>query len=483
MSTNRIGQMPLSEALAPDMIGETGLLFLDFDHTLFGCNSTELFIGSCKPAAIVALIDFLIRVCIPWKLTRLDRWYRVRDYVCIIAILILTPWNAKRWKRIAPGFFSKYENYTLTQLLGSAPKQRIVIVSFGMAFIIRSLLAESRFSCVSLLATPIASRPTSFRRGKLFHVQQYFDAEVIAASTLITDSSDDSDLMAKVARPSLIKPYGVTYRAAQHLYIPLRYTVSAKYSFFYTIDQLLFVDFPIAVIAVSGSVTAFLHTIVVMPFFVMALMCIYEIGYFENDMRAAKLEPNPTLSGKERAFAHYPIRTSAWVWSLALSGVGVFIGVRTGALTQSSAVGSYCFWSATLVLLQLAFFCYNRISVLTRIYVYPLLQLLKYGAIVVVFKPTSTGAMLILAQILTMYVIYVVYRLNGDRQAFPKEQGRLIMFVLTVAALLAPRSYDPRSDTFSLAMAMAWLIFRIARTALVKLYKHRRLISLEPNSI
>lgn len=474
MNTGCLYETRLTEAVRPDMIGKTGLVFVDFDHTLFGCNSTEMFIGSCKPSAVVALIDFLIRVCIPWKLTRIKSWFRIRDYVCVVTILIFTPWNAMRWKRIAPSLFSKYENHGLAELLRMAPKKRVVIVSFGLNFIIKALVAESDFAAVLLLATPMSPKLTLFLRGKLFHVQRFFDSDVITTSTFITDSIDDGDLLAEVETPALIEPYGNTYRAAQRLYIPFRYTVSAKYPFFYTFDQFLLVDLPVALIAVSGSILAFLHNLVVVPFFLIALMCVYEIGYFENDMKAAKLERAPALSGKEGAFAHYPIRITAWVWSLVLSAVGVLIAIRIGAMNQSSALGIYCIWNAILAIIRLVFFFYNSISVSARIYVYPFLQILKYGAVLVVFTPTIAGVTLVLAQVLTMYMIYVVYRLNGDRQATQREQVRLIIFVLVIAAFIAHRSYDLSAETFSLFMATAWLIFRIARTALVKVYKSRR---------
>ena len=64
----------------------------------------------------------------------------------------------------------------------------------------------------------------------------------------------------------------------------------------YVFDQVLFVECLLAIIATVTSFSSLLSKLVCMPFFTLSLMCIYEIGYFENDMVAAAHEAAPTLT-------------------------------------------------------------------------------------------------------------------------------------------------------------------------------------------
>ena len=51
--------------LTADPAALTGRVLVDFDHTLFGGNSTELFIAHSRPRFLVACADVLIRRCAP----------------------------------------------------------------------------------------------------------------------------------------------------------------------------------------------------------------------------------------------------------------------------------------------------------------------------------------------------------------------------------------------------------------------------------
>ncbi|WP_210246747.1 hypothetical protein, partial [Methylobacterium sp. WL119] len=66
---------PLDAIAIEENSGE--LVFVDFDHTMLAENSSELFIRFCKPMFIAAVIDFIIRNLIPWRILRIKRWYSV----------------------------------------------------------------------------------------------------------------------------------------------------------------------------------------------------------------------------------------------------------------------------------------------------------------------------------------------------------------------------------------------------------------------
>ena len=273
---------------------------VDFDHTLFAANSTELFIATSRPSLLVAIIEFAVRRCIPWRLTRLSGYSRLRDFICCMAIIILCPWSLLMWRRRAPQLFERYQSDEIASRLSSVEVGRVVIVSFGLKAIIKPLLKGSAWQDVALLATPSLPPPQYFGRGKLPLVRGHFNDADIAASMFLTDSLDDRDLLEASGNGVLIEPQGESGRAIEHLYLPFRYTAGAKYAPSYVLDHMLFVECLLAVIATVVSFGDLLSKLVCIPFFMLSLMCVYEIGYYENDMVAAAREDAPTLTKQVR---------------------------------------------------------------------------------------------------------------------------------------------------------------------------------------
>lgn len=454
------------------------LVLVDFDYTLFGCNSTELFIASSKPSALIAVIDFLIRRCIPWHLFGVEKSFRLRDYVCVLAIALLTPWNLLIWRYRAPRLFQRYQSLAVAEAVEMVDSERLTIISFGMRLVIGALVSGSRFANVRIIATPLWSGLARFHRGKRDLAIEVLGWETARAATLLTDSDDDADLLAYCRNGILIAPQGEGYLAREHLFLPCRYMATVKFTRSFVLDQLLLVDAALYVISTSHDFRSFLARLVICPFFVLSQTCVYEMGYFENDMYAAKHEAAPVLGSRVARYRNYPIRFAGWLWSAILAAAGFATSLMLGEIAKGDILGMCIKWATVLIGIRLLFFIYNRLRTTERTVAYPFLQLLKYGAILAIFPATIIGLLLVLAQIVMMWMNYILYRLGGATKDFQKEQVRTLLFVFSVllfyagtrATIFAARG-APTVEIFCLGTALAWCLFRIAKAKIMKQVK------------
>ncbi|WP_432503630.1 hypothetical protein [Kineococcus arenarius] len=410
-------------------------VLVDFDHTIFACNSTELFISRCRPSLVVAVIDFLVRVCLPWRLVPGRRGYRVRDYLCVVLIVVLTPWNVPLWRRAAPALFERYRATGVSAFFADVDRSRLTIISFGMAFVIRGLLRGSEHESTALLATPLLPRPSWFTGGKTTTAVGGVGEGGVARAVFVSDSLDDADLLEVCRSGLLIRPQGPPMSARERLYLPLRYTAQVKYSRWYTLDQFLLVDALVIAIAVTRDVTSLVHFAVIVPLLLLSVMSVYEIGYFENDMHAAKFEERPVLDPSVSRYRDYPIRVQAWIWSAASAAAGLGAAVLLGELDADELLRAGTSWALLLVVLRAVFYLYNRMKTGARVFVYPVLQVLKYGAVFLVFVPTALGVALVMGQITAMWATYVVYRLGGRKGALDRDLFAVAAFLVGAGLL------------------------------------------------
>ncbi|GLS17212.1 hypothetical protein GCM10007874_02270 [Labrys miyagiensis] len=467
-------RQPIAEAVREDIVNGKELVFVDFDHTLLACNSSELFIAACKPSWLVACIDLVVRRLIPWKLTHVPHWYRLRDYACCALIVLLCPWNVMLWKRGAPDLFRRHESRELAVSLRACDPTRLVIVSFGLQWIIRALLSESSWRDTPLVATPNLAGPAYFSSGKLDIVRAHYPDEVIARAACISDSLDDQDILHAVGKGVLIEPQGDVYRAEEHLYLPLRYTAAAKYARSYVLDQFLFVDVLIVIAATSFGFSTLWQACLFVPPLMLSLMCVYELGYFENDMVAARKEVAPTLTAKVERYRTYPIGFGAWAWALVLGLLGVLLGWHFGALRSETLLVSAACWLAVLAVVRAVFFAYNGTATRWRAFFYPVLQLLKYGSPFVLILASLPGAVLVLSQIMLMWCSYLIYRAGGNNKAFNRDVLRLMMFGLGGVCLAASFRSAPVEGFFPYAITAAWACARVFKAPIMRACKTLR---------
>ena len=443
------------------------VVFIDFDHTLFGTNTTELFIAWCRPRWLASLIDLIVRELFPWRLTGLRHAFRVRDYVCCVILLAVMPWNLCLWRLAAAKTWRKYGQAELNVFLDRVDRNEIVIVSFGMKLLIDALVRESEWRGAQVIATPLLAGRKHFGVGKLQMVRRSNRSDVLDTAAFITDSNDDADLLGAVALGIRIEPLGEVFRSLERLYFPFRYTMRAKYPFKYFIDQLLFVDMAVIVIATSGSWSSLVNDVLIVTPLFLAFMMIYEIGYFENDAVGASHEETPSLTANVARFRHYPIEVNAWIWALAFTFCGTTIYEYIHPTIKGAWVAVTLTWIAVLGMSRAVFFCYNRIQVASRLFTYPLLQLLKYGSIFLVLPPASImGEALISGQIVLMSVVYLVYRAGGRKPNLDRELWRtLIIGAIVVVDAMGSHTIIASSG-FTLLLAAAWLLLRNCKSLL-----------------
>ena len=97
--------MDEAERIAPERFD---LVFVDFDHTLFGANSTDLFIGCARPRWLAALLNIIFRKIVPWQWLVDPRLAgRLKDYACVHAITMVMPWTLSAWQKKAPVLFQQ----------------------------------------------------------------------------------------------------------------------------------------------------------------------------------------------------------------------------------------------------------------------------------------------------------------------------------------------------------------------------------------
>lgn len=442
-------------------------VFVDFDHTLLAANSTELFVAYCRPSLVVAVLEFLIRKVFPWKLLIRERPYRLADYALFVTLACLTPWNLMRWRRSAPGVFEAKRSAYVDDLIGAADPCDIVIVSFGMRAIIAPMLRHSKLAGSMLMATPDIATLSHFRDGKSDIVQRDFDLKTIADAKFITDSDHDQDLLDIVTDGNLIPPQGEINNARHALYLPMRYTLAAKYPKGYSLDQLLFVDMLLIVVGSANSLQDMAWLFVVAPLMMMSFMCVYEIGYYENDFVGVKREKKPSVTASIEAYRSYPIRLNAWIWALVLGFCGIaaarYSDLLLGSLQQSMTV-----WITALLISRGTFFVYNRQKVDLRLFSYILLQAEKYGLVFLIIDSTLIGVMMICSQIFTMWIIYIVYRLGGRREEIQRELIRVTLFLLLAAMIYVSDSHSFDGEGFAAGLILIWSLLRLAKGPVMK---------------
>ena len=346
---------------------------------------------------------------------------------------------------------------------------RVSIISFGMAFIIKALLRDSRWRSVPLVATTLGPGSSLLASGKRAILEDSVGADAVARAVFITDSLDDADLLAAVETGILIEPQGPSFRAAEHLYLPLRYTARAKYARPYVLDQVILVEFALLAISTCRNINELPAILLAAGALFLSLMCVYEIGYFENDMKAARLEQRPRVMAGVERYRSYPMEPGAWIWTSILAVLGIATMLVSGMVaSMSQAAWALLAWAAAMAALRLTFYFYNGPDLARRLYLYPLLQALKFLPILILIPPTEIGAMAILCQVATMWAIYLAYRLDGRSKDVPKENYRVLLLAVGAALLGLTQAVHAEGFAFQLAALTLWCAARLCKAPVLR---------------
>jgi phosphoserine phosphatase len=424
---------------------EIDFVVLDFDHTLLLGNSTELFISTARPRLLAEMIDKIVSLVSRMLTTKLS------DRVHVLAIAILLPWTIPLWKRSSHKIVNERWNHPLWKLMRRRVGNRVAVVSNGFRILITAVLRAAVVPSgidFLIIASDLRPKGRDIRtEGKVVAIERDLPDIVWDKTIGVTDSLEDRDLIER-SKHGVLTLWPEPRMQPQPGYFPLRYVSRGKYpgkgyvrNFIFGQDFLVWL---ILFVTMPQDIGAVLLLFV-------SFYAIYEIGYYENDFKAAKIEEKPSLSGRQELYAHYPIEQFGWLWALIIGFIGCLWtnhGVATSAILT---------WICLLIVVRFCFFIYNRKRPEERGLYYLILQGLKNFGGIVVLAPTLTGLLLAAAHLFQHATTYMIYRCGGDKTLFPRALSRLVIFAIEVGVVYGV-GYSLSIPHFFIALT--WLLYQ-----------------------
>ncbi len=226
------------------------------------------------------------------------------------------------------------------------------------------------------------------------------------------------------------------------LYRPFAYS-NAKYGAGHALRQQWLGDLPVILLAVVPSGPLGVSGIAAIIILFVSFVCVYELGYYENDHVAAIVEQEPTPPSD--AGGRYRVGWQAWGWFAVLSLIAILLLQRP--------ISAWVVWFGFGLVVRLLFFAYNKTAVGRRVLLYPLLQASKSFGFLILFPVNPVGVSLLLAHVLKRTIAYAIYRLGGHHRRFPMHAAGVLLFVMITAALMAGSR-----DAAPLSTTQYWLI-------------------------
>ena len=304
------------------ILSHGGPILLDLDETLYLRNSTEDFIDSARPSLPALLLMRLLDVIKPWRWTGGEV---TRDVWRVRLISMVFPWTRSRWKNQVAGLATRFTNLRLMAALkvpGTAP----IITTAGFQPIVAPLVAALGLPRAQI----VAARLTTFadrRAGKLRMAVGALGGETVRRALVLTDSAQDLSLLDACARPlRAVWPEARYRNALSGVYLPGQYLTHVKRpGTRYIMRGILQEDFAFWVLASVAVAAQPVTHVVGLLFLLVSFWAIYERGYVDNDLIAARFEVDPKLTA---AFAEAPVATprwQPWIWAFASGAIAIFL--------------------------------------------------------------------------------------------------------------------------------------------------------------
>lgn len=449
------------------------LVLVDFDETLIFENSTEAYLATSRPLIVAALVSKLVvklRLCA--LLPGPNKVFVWQDWLRVLLTTIILPWTLPLWHYVhAPRLARRATNQPLLDLLAKRPDGRVVVCSHGFSPILRPVLRHMAPK-MPLFASPLFGSPKTRRQGKRKILEQACGPEAVAGATFVSDGAHDSALLEAVARPIIARWPETDVRSAfSRLYLPFLYTERAQPASrrHYIFSGLLLYDVPVIAFAYAWGLAHPLLGAVGFALMHLGLWCIYELGYLENGRFAyEKREVGGTIPEGYAAYAPRVHATSAWLFALLMSGIGLVLVLaarHSGGIDLWHGWAEFgmalAVWAVFLAGGRTLFAIYNRSPTSLRFIQYPLLHGFRFFGYAL-FVPTNiVGAMLILSMIFGRWMPYLIYRLTGIRNGSRTRLIIVVAFTLTIPLALAVAPEEALS--WQVLAALAWLVFRASK--------------------
>ncbi|MHB8744037.1 MAG: hypothetical protein ACYC9L_13035 [Sulfuricaulis sp.] len=449
------------------ILSHGGPLLLDLDETLYLRNSTEDFIDSAYPRLLALVLMRMLDGIKPWRWTGGET---TRDVWRVRLISACFPWVQSCWKNRVAKLAACSTNLRLMAALKT--RTAPIITTAGFQPIVAPLVAALGLPQAQIVAARL-SNFTDRRDGKLHLAVGALGDDTVRRALVLTDSAQDLALLNACARPlRTVWPEAHHRHALSGVYLPGQYLSHVKRpGARYIIRSILQEDFALWVLSsIALAALPVLHVLGLM-FLLVSFWAIYERGYVDNDLIAARFESDPKLSA---AFHHNPVATprwQPWIWAFVCGAIAIFL-LRWPA---TPAASDFAAWTAVLLATHGWFTLYNRFDKGSRIWMFAGLQFARGAAFIALVPIGFIGAAALGAHILTKWVPYYVYRLGGKEwPEAPFHLIRLLFFV--VLAILLGFSQGISSLFSGTALALlAWNLFRARQELATALTAAKRL--------
>lgn len=429
-----------------------GPILLDLDETLYLRNSTEDFIDSAVPGLMALLLMKMLDAIKPWRWTGGDA---TRDVWRVRLIYMCMPWTLRRWKRRVVGLAEQFGNFRLLAALKPL-RNHTVIATDGFQSIVTPLIAALGLAHVRVVAARLSFDDRL--RGKLSRLLSARNPIVVRNALVLTDSSHDSELLNACVRPlRTIWPDALYRPALIDVYLPGRYLTKVKRpGTRYIVRGIVQEDFAFWILSSIALAALPIPHVLGLLALLFSFWVIYERGYVDNDLIAARFETQPKLTPQ---FTESPVATPRWQpwgWAFVSGAVAIFL-LRwpLNPLPLDFAV-----WGTVLLATYGWFLMYNRFDKATRVWLFAGLQFARSAAFVALVPIELIGAIALGAHVLAKWVPYFVYRLGGKE--WPDAPVHLIrlMFFILLALLLAFSSGPSAVLNWTAAALLLWNLFR-----------------------
>jgi hypothetical protein len=441
------------ESAIAAILDHDGPILLDLDETLYLRNSTEDFIDSARPRLLALLLMRLLDLFKPWHRTGGEV---TRDIWRVRLIFYCLPWTAQYWRQRVAILAAHFSNQRLMAVLDK-PGTTTIITTAGFGPIVEPLVAALGLPRAKIVAARLSTFADR-RNGKLHLALAALGDDTVRRSLVLTDSAQDIALLDACARPlRTVWPEANCRNALSGVYLPGQYLSLVKRpGTRYIVRGIVQEDFAFWVLSSIALAGYPLVHVLGLSFLLVSFWAIYERGYVDNDLIAARFEAKPKLSS---AFFAAPVatpRSQPWLWAIVSGAIAIGL-LRWPA---PPAWTDMLTWAAVLLVSHGWFTLYNRFDKSTRVWMFAGLQFARSAAFVALVPIAPIGAVALGAHVIAKWVPYHVYRLGGKEWPdAPIHLTRLLFFIVLAGFLAFSQGISSILNLTALAL-LAWNLFR-----------------------
>ena len=455
------------------------ILILDFDHTLFLSNSTEEYLNFAYPRTISVFCLTFIDWFRPWNfLPGVNKRFIYRDFIRVLIISILFPWTYLVYLTRTKKISHAYENLEIINIVKTRHWEKIVLASNGFEFIINPLLKQMNVDFDIVIVSTFFPNKNNVRKvGKKKRLLNLLSSNELEKSTIITDNKEDEVMVDIVNELRLHRwPKEKRSKAGQGLYIPFLYTHASKRgNKNHVLNVMISQDFCIILLAYYLTSSFEIQILLSLFLLLLSFWCIYEVGYFENDLHELKYEKYHNNLDKLNYIEKVKdsnLELSAWIWAISFSIFGIFF------LQNSLCLNASCLfhimidllkWGSWLIVLRGLYRIYNYSQFNIRQLVFPLLQIMRLAGPILFLSTNFLGLFLIVSQMTSRWLGYLIYRGGGDEKLVQKRIIRHVIFLVLVIGLAVVQRDFYILISWQFVLILSWSLIQAHLNNLIKL--------------